>query len=247
MNSLPRISNLALVLLVTSACYSHAPPVRMAHQGAPGRVGAGAFDIASAVTSVSGGETLGYGISDRLAVEGGVESNFTDIVIGFAGVRYTPLHPGRRKIALVLDLESGAGAGVGGTRCDDESSCSRPEQDLRRPAGGGYVGMGFGAKIHFFSPYLRVRQQLTGARDVPMTSYTSALGGVQFAILESLHLWLGTGFLYVVTTEGHDNLEVPTGGWLTYDAGLSITFGGWRQREALRWKSQRRARASHEP
>lgn len=232
------------LLLLTSACYSHAPPVRMAHLGAPGRIGEGSFDVAAAVTSVGGGQTLGYGLSDKLAVEGGIESNFTDVVMGFAGVRYTPLPPGRRKIAFVLDLEGGTGAGVGGRVCNDSAECSAPGQNLRRPAGGGYLGVGIGARIHFFSPYLRARQQLTGARDVPMTGYTTVLAGVQFAIFDSLHLWAGTGFLYVVTSEGRSNIELPRGTWLAYDVGLSLTFGGWRQREALERHWQRRARQS---
>ncbi len=238
-----RIAIALLSLSLTSACYSIAPPIRMAHQGAPGRLGQGTYDIASAVTSVSGGETLGYGITEAIGVEGGIESNFTDSAIGFAGVRYTPLRAGRRKIAFVLDLEGGLGAGVGGTKCDAERLCSGPAQDIRRAAGGGYVGLGLGAKIHFFSPYLRIRQQLSAAEGVPLTSYTSALIGAQFALFESVHLWAGTGVLYLVTSEGNDNVESGFfGGWLTYDVGVSIAFGGWRQREALEQQSQRRAR-----
>ncbi len=232
--------------LLLSGCYSVAPPALLAHPGAPARVGQGTFEVAASVTDYTGGGSLGYGITDAVAVEGGVESNFTDHVMGHAGVRYTPLRPDRRKLAFVLDLEGGFGAGVGGRTCDEDGSCSTPKENLRRPAGGGYLGLGIGGKIHFFYPYLRIRQQLAGARDIPMTSYSTAMAGVQFSIVETVHLWAGTGFIYVVTTEGWNNLQLPLGGWLTYDVGLSITFGGWRQREALEQQRQRRERRERE-
>lgn len=252
----PVLALLAL-LVVIPACFSYAPPVRLAHMGAPGRIGAGSFDIAAAVTSSTGAQALAYGISDHLAVEGGVESDFSRTVMGSAGLRFTPLGvsgasapssrfaqdsppaPRRRKHAFVLDVEGGIGAGVGGHYCDAEGKCSSAAQDLRRAAGGGYLGLGVGAKLSFFSPYLRVRQQLTGAQGVPMTSYTSLMPGVQFSILETVHLWAGTGYLVIATREGK-----PFSGWLSYDVGLSLAFGGWRQAEAKqRWQQRERRRA----
>lgn len=243
---MPRRPGLALLalLVVIPACFSYAPPVRMAHMGAPGRIGAGSFDIAAAVTSSTGAQALAYGISDRLAVEGGIESDFGHSVMGSAGVRFTPLPPGRRKHAFVLDIEAGAGGGVGGRRCDAEGQCSSAAEDLRRPAGGGYLGLGLAAKLSFFSPYVRVRQQLTGAQGLPMTSFTSVMPGLQFSILETVHLWAGTGYLVITTSEGRSNTELPFDTWLTYDVGLSLAFGGWRQAEAKqRWQQRERRRA----
>jgi hypothetical protein len=222
----PASAAVLLASLLTGPGSSHAPQVRIPHPGAPGRVGAGTNDIAFAVTDGNGARSVGRGLSDQLALEVGLESDFTEVVIGFAGVRFTPLPPSRRRIAFVLDVEGGAGVGF----------------EARRPAGGGYYGLGLGYRIHFFTPYLRARQQLTGARDVPMTAYTTVVVGMQFAILDTLHFWGGTGFRYVTTSEGGSNLEIPRGGWLTYDIGLSLTFGGWRQREALERHEQRRAR-----
>ena len=63
---------------------------------------------------------------------------------------------------------------------------------------------------------------------------------LQFAIFETLHFWCGTGFRYMITSEGRTDLEFPRGAWLTYDVGLSLTFGGWRQRDALERQAKRR-------
>jgi hypothetical protein len=134
--------------------------------------------------------------------------------------------------------------GVGGRRCDAEGQCSSAAEDLRRPAGGGYLGLGLAAKLSFFSPYVRVRQQLTGAQGLPMTSYTSVMPGLQFSILETVHLWAGTGYLVIATSEGRSNTELPFDTWLTYDVGLSLAFGGWRQAEAKqRWRERERRQA----
>lgn len=126
-----------------SACVSIAPPVRTGHYGAPGRVEAGMVEVAGDVAygpDLAGGPLVGYGITDKLAIEGGAELGQGTRAIGWAGVRYTPLPPdprAGRSPALVLDVEGGAGAGVGGRRCD-EVECESSEQNLRRPAGGAY-------------------------------------------------------------------------------------------------------------
>jgi hypothetical protein len=209
------------------ACISVGPPIRASHYGAPGRMEAGMVEASGNVTwadaEIAGGPMVGYGVSEAVAVEGGGEVGSNQRAIGYAGVRYTPLRPNGRSRAFVLDLESGAGAGVGGTRCVN-SVCDSPRMDWSRPAGGGYLGIGIGGKINWFSPWLRLRTQASVAKDVPITSITSAGAGVQFSIASLAHIYMGTG-VYLLT-----NQNVTHWGFAYFDGGLSFTIATPRTR-----------------
>lgn len=177
---------------------------------------------------ISGGPMIGYGVTDAVAIEAGGEAGSLPRAIGYVGVRYTPLRPEGRDFALTLDLEGGAGAGVGGNGCEsDDQNCS----DWRRPAGGGYVGIGVGGKIKWFSPYFRLRTQASVAEGIPITSLTTAGAGMQFSIARLAHIYVGTG-VYLLANQ-------PTGhfwGWGRIDGGLSFTIATPR---TLRLRAQR--------
>lgn len=207
---------------LTSACVM-GPPIRTGHYGAPGRMEAGMVEANAGATwsglEISGGPMLGYGITDAVAVEAGAEAGSSERAIGYAGVRYTPLRPEGRDFAFTLDLESGVGAGVGGSdfNCDpqvDETCVS----GWQRTAGGGYLGIGIGGKIKWFSPWLRVRTQASVAEGIPITSLTTAGVGVQFSIARLAHIYLGTGAYVLV------NQYNSFWGWAYLDGGLSFTI-----------------------
>ncbi|MFO7563321.1 MAG: hypothetical protein R6X02_11820 [Enhygromyxa sp.] len=171
-------------------------------------------------------------MSDAVALEAGSEIGSSHRAMGYAGVRYTPLRPEGRDFAFTLDLEGGAGAGVGGHRCD-AGGCESAAQNWRRPAGGGYLGIGIGGKIKWFSPWLRLRTQASGAEGVPITSLTTAGAGVQFSIARLAHIYLGTG-AYLLANE-----NITWWGWNYVDGGLSFTIATPRTK---RLREQRAAR-----
>lgn len=181
---------------------------------------------------IAGGPMIGYGIIDALAVEAGAEAGSSERAIGYAGVRYTPLRPEGRDFAFVLDLEGGVGAGVGGSDdCDPiVETCM---SSWRRPAGGGYLGVGIGGKIKWFSPWLRVRSQASLAEDVPLTSLTTLGGGVQFSIARLAHIYLGTGAYFLV------NPYHRFWGWSYIDGGLSFTIATPRTKRLREQKAAR--------
>jgi hypothetical protein len=237
-------SRLAIVavlasLLALSGCVSVAPPVRTGAYGAPGRMQAGMVEAGADASygpdSVGGGPQLGYGINDAITVEGGGEV-FGNRAMGRLGTRWTPLRPDGRDVALVLDVEGGLGAGVGGRRCnDDEEDCESTYEDFRRPAGGGYLGLGIGGKIKFFSPWLRLRTQATAAEGVPITSITTGLLGLQFSIASLAHIYAGTGGALII------NENITWFGWYPVSGGLSFTIPTARTRR-LREQSAARVR-----
>jgi hypothetical protein len=235
----PRSRAAQLAVLATPvtlvACVSIAPPIRTGHYGAPGRMQAGMVEAAGGATwadaAVNGGPMVGYGVTDAVALEAGGELGSYDRGIGYLGVRYSPLRPEGRSRAFTLDVEGGAGAGVGGPCSSEDEPCV----PWSRPAGGGYLGLGIGGKIKWFSPWLRVRTQLSVAEHVPYTSYTSALAGVQFSIGELAHLYLGTG-TYLLAFQGDTYW-----GWAYLDGGLSFTIATPRTR---RLHAQREQTAS---
>jgi hypothetical protein len=184
----------------------------------------------------SGGPMVGYGVTDAIAVEGGGEISSSAAAIGYAGVRYTPLRPEGRSYAFTLDLEGGFGAGVGGTRCE-YGICETNAQDWRRPAGGGYLGIGIGGKIKWFSPWLRLRTQLSAAEKIPVTSLTTAGLGVQFTINDFAHIYLGTG-VYLLANE---TIVLVGQGYL--DGGVSFTIATPRTRRLHDQREQREQRA----
>lgn len=209
------------MLALTGGCVSVAPPVRTGAYGAPGRMQAGMIEAGAEASygpdSAGGGPMIGYGINDAITVEGGGEV-FGNRAMGWLGTRWTPLRPDGRDFAFVLDIEGGFGAGVGGRRCDDEGSCESTYDDFRRPAGGGYLGLGIGGKIEFFSPWLRLRTQATAATGVPITSITTGLIGLQFSIASIAHIYAGSGGVLII------NEEFNWIGWYPVSGGLSFTL-----------------------
>jgi hypothetical protein len=220
-----------------SACVSVGPPIRTSHYGAPGRMDAGMVEASGNVTwadiELAAGPMLGYGITEKVAVEGGAEIAPDVRAMGYAGVRYTPLHPQGRSRAFVLDVESGMGAGAGGVRCDN-TGCESTAQNFRRPAGGGYVGIGIGGKIKWFSPYLRLRTQASLAEGIPITSLSTATAGVQFSIRSLVHFYLGTG-VYLLA-----NQNTTFWGWGYVDGGLSFTIATPRTKRLREQRAKKR-------
>jgi hypothetical protein len=224
-----------MVATAMSGCVSVAPPVRTGAYGAPGRMQAGMVEAGAGVSygpdSVGGGPQLGYGINDAITLEGGGEV-FGNRAMGWLGTRWTPLRPDGRDFALVLDVEGGFGAGVGGRRCDEEGECESTYDDFRRPAGGGYLGLGIGGKIKFFSPWLRLRTQATAAAGVPITSITSGLLGLQFSIASFAHIYAGTGGALII------NDQITWFGWYPVSGGLSFTIPTARTRQLREQSAQ---------
>ncbi|HVH99409.1 MAG TPA: hypothetical protein VM869_11875 [Enhygromyxa sp.] len=231
-------SLLLIAASLTSACVA-APAVRTSHYGAPGRMEAGMVEASGNVTwsdlDLSGGPMIGYGVTDAVSIEAGAEAGSLPRAIGYAGVRYTPLRPEGRDYAFTLDLEGGAGAGVGGNQCEGTEDVDCDALNWRRPAGGGYVGIGIGGKIKWFSPYLRLRTQASVAEGIPVTSLTTAGVGVQFSIARLAHIYAGTGAFLLA------NQSIsPVWGWGRVDAGLSFTIATPR---TLRLRAQREKQA----
>lgn len=232
-------TSLVAMLASVNACVSVAPPVRMGPYGAPGRMQAGMVEAGAEAyygpDSVGGGPMIGYGINDAVTIEGGGEVS-GNRAMGWAGTRWTPLRPDGRDFAFVLDVEGGFGAGVGGRRCNDEGECEGTYADFRRPAGGGYLGLGIAGKIKFFSPWLRLRTQATAAQGVPITSITTGLLGLQFSIASLAHIYAGTGGVLIV------NENIRWLSWYPVSGGLSFTIPTARTRR-LREQSAELERA----
>src|SRR5688572_27763034 len=110
-----------LALATTTACVSVAPPIRSGHYGAPGRMSSGMIEAGAEAVygpdTVGAGPMFGYGVTDEITVEGGGEV-FSNRAIGWAGTRWSPLRGEGHDFALLLDVEGGFGAGVGGRRCN---------------------------------------------------------------------------------------------------------------------------------
>lgn len=228
-------ASLVAALASTSGCVSVAPPVRTGPYGAPGRMQAGMVEAGAEAAygpdTAGAGPMIGYGINDAVTIEGGGEV-FGNRAMGWAGTRWTPLRPDGRDFAFVLDVEGGFGAGVGGRRCDDEGVCEDTYADFRRPAGGGYLGLGIAGKIKFFSPWLRLRTQATAAQGVPITSITTGLLGLQFSIASLAHIYAGTGGALVV------NENTSWFGWYPVSGGLSFTLPTPRTRRLREQSAQ---------
>ena len=204
-----------------AGCVSYAPVIRSDHYGAPGRMEADRVELGGGGVlgpELGGGAYVGFGLDDEVTLEGGGEYGGGPRAMGWLGLRYSPERAVGRSRGLLLDLEGGLGAGVGGSECDDDG-CSEAAADLRRAAGGGYLGAGIGYRIAWFSPWLRTRTQLSVAASVPATSYTSLLAGVAFNILDLAHIYVGTGGVLFA------NARAQFVGWVPLNAGLSFTFG----------------------
>jgi hypothetical protein len=225
---------LAGLAVSASACVAtYAPPIRSTHYGSPGRLQKGDWEIGGASTVFpSGGPQASVGITDWLALEvggdiaqDGLGGGDNSWIMGFAGARFTPLKKSFGSIELALDLELGAGGGVGGVVClekrlnEGSEYCSEDDglEWNDRAAFGGYTGVGFGLTFDFFSVFTRVRAQLTSATNIPMTTWLSEIGGIQFRLWKKVYLYAAGGGVQYFNSE-----DSKTG--TIFEAGLSIKF-----------------------
>ncbi len=190
----PLFHALALTLtLVAAGCApSYAPPPRTAHDGAAGRLEAreASFGGAYQFAGTSGEARVRLPATDRLWLEAG--GTFGEsFALGTLGARINAYDSGRMPVRVVLDVDFGVGAGLGGELCGNgasgESSCDggRAQADgrgwLDRFAYGGYLGGGIALHVtRGFAPFARVRLQLSETTNVPTTYWGSAVAGVDF-------------------------------------------------------------------
>lgn len=227
----------AVLVGLALGCAPFAPPMRVMHGGAPGRLDPGDMEVAGGpagmiaeggVAPSFGGGGLGYAVREHLTVEGGIDGA-GGWTIGWGGVRV----PGRwwmgSGVSLAADGEVGLGAGVGGDDsddCDGSGCVSDGRRWQNRPAGGGYLGGGGALRLWPVSIYLRTRAQLSAAKNVPTTQWISGFGGLHVHILRHADLWGG------VAAVRYANSAHAVSGY-TWEAGLAFRFDprtGWRGR-----------------
>ena len=228
-------SSLCMLALLGSsvvACSpTYAPAAYSAHYGAPGRLHPNEGEVAveggipsriAAHVSLpvapdlrveAGGET-GGGVFERGAQSDGW-------ALGRVGVRRTFRHG-----LLTGDVEGGVAAGVGGSRCgnavDPTTGCvGMPGVDglrwVDRGAGGAYVGGAIGVRgWDILEPFLRGRAQVSVAYDVPVTTFLSALAGLD-ARLGPIDLWAGVGIASYI-----NRYETQAG--FIAEGGISVPF-----------------------
>ena len=228
-------------LLFLCGCYpTYAPPVRVPHGGAPGRLGAGQIEVgADAATEpgfhrISGGPRVSAGLTDGLTLELGGESGRWIRgdrdeaflwALGFGGIKVTPLRKMMLGVELVLDIEAGAGLGRGGELYGNSEN---PDAEVlvdgydpdglssaERFAWGGYAGVGFATRWEVISLFVRTRYQLTGASNVPPTHWISLSLGPEVAVLKRL-------FVYVAATTGRASNKADEIGFTVIEFGARI-------------------------
>lgn len=208
-----RVSVLLLGALCLPACNPvFAPPVRSAHGGAPGRLAAKQMELNVEMNSFeTGGPSLAYALDDHVVLEAGVEMSDSWLMsFGGAKLQWQSLRDG---VGVAVEGELGGGLGVGGA-CDEEEQC---EGVPRLPAAyGGYGGAAIAFRADWFSLFTRLRGQVTDADGLPMTTWLSALCGLQVGIGPVfLHLAIGWG--------GYSNAVDDAHG-LLLDGGLAIRW-----------------------
>jgi hypothetical protein len=214
------------LLLAAAACNpTYAPPVRGVHYGAPGRLEEGRIELGGTAGGPffpqAGGPNLGVGVNDHLALEVGGSFNHYDgaWAMGYLGPRVTLVTPKRTGISLALDLEGGAGLGVGGT-------LQNSQDWTHRFAYGGYQGLGLGVHFNGGGPrpapvqtalYFRSRIEETRAQGLPTTLWVTAMFGIDVTIKRRVALGFGTGYAQ------YSNSSDSTQGWF-YQVGITLFF-----------------------
>ncbi|MBL4687946.1 MAG: hypothetical protein JKY37_25370 [Nannocystaceae bacterium] len=209
-----------------------APPVRTAHFGAPGRLAPGKVEVAAASSGVVApvgmlGGNVGYAARRNLIVQAGVDGSFDEFALAWGGVQVPGKLQLSRRWSLAADAELGLGGGIGGRKvCDDRDDCVDDElRWYQRPAGGAYLGAGGAVRLGPVSLYSRVRTQLTGARGVPSTQWSSVALGLHGHILERADVWVGYALAHYANGVDSYSGCVP-------EIGLAFRFDpylGWRR------------------
>lgn len=186
----------ALLGVLAATCNPvFAPPLRSLDYGAPGRLAAGEGEVGTGVTLfVTHGLLAAFPVGDEASVEAAFDwvplalGDRRDAwAMGSLGGRWRVVSlPDREAGGWAVDLEAGAGAGVGGADRSDRSWW-----DI--PAGGVYFGVGGGYHLGaHVALYSRGRFQAVGARGIPTTVWWSGKLGSEFTI-GPIFITLGLG------------------------------------------------------
>jgi len=131
--------------------------------------------------------------------------------------------------AWVIDLEAGAGLGLGGELCGNPTEAETREcgratvtTDGRewddRIAYGGYAGAGVARHWDWFALYGRARSQVSTATEVPTTVWWSSVLGGQITLFGELRMYAAGGLA------GFNNrIDEETG--VLVDVGLALQGG----------------------
>ncbi len=229
----------SLAGLVGCPAPSYAPQIRSDVTGAPGRLAPeqgdvhgsvswpGQFDVLARAFTGGGGLSIPLGRSVHLEGGAGMASTW---VMGHVGFRHTYWQPRAGGNGLAADVEGGIGGGVGGENwerdCDDgdESTSVGPDWQ-KRVAAGGYLGGGVRHRYaDVVAPFARIRFQVSGAQQAPVTVWWDIRGGVEFyPRIWGVALFLGTTLQGYFS--GHDSRT-----WPTFDVGISMAIP-WMPRE----------------
>ena len=211
--------SVVLSLLVVTGCSPlYAPPIRGLHAGMPGRLRGGQLEagltVGGLVVPTMGGPHVGYGVSDSVTAEGGVNLNTVNFWLaqwatGWAGIRFTH-RLSLSRIRIIGDAELGAGAGAGGT----SGNFSR-WNELR--AYGIYEGVGLGLQWRWLGIYLRARLDAAASSAAPTTLWPSAMLGVELRPGRRFSVGLGGGY------GGYWNTSQFWSGWF-YQAQVAFIF-----------------------
>ena len=185
---------LLATLVVLGGCRpTFAPPVRTAGFGVPGHLEGEQVEVSASggLSGMSdalfhGSPVLTVAVADWVALEGGGDFFAERSLMGWGGVRVTPVNLDRgarkRLQKFGLDLAVGGGGGVGGSICND----GYPESDglfdgcpsgeswdgvtwSERTAAGFYAEIGLGIRLgRRFGLVLRPNVQVTSADGIPM-------------------------------------------------------------------------------
>ena len=215
----------AAALAAVGCAPTYAPPVRSPHAGAPARaregdvvLGGAALGHLSGAPRI-GGPTVGIGLRDWVALEGGADIFRDEWVMGWAGARFTHAPNRYARHHYAGDLETGLGLGFGGQLCGNDRDGACEETDDRsaydRFAGGALLGLGVSGHFAFFSVFARTRLQLTRAQGIPPTLWAALGPGLQFRVAETVDLYTQ------VTYGGYVNSIDATSG-LFWEFGVAI-------------------------
>lgn len=227
---------LCLLAVGLTSCAStlYSPPIRSTHYGPPARVPPRRLDVSGAATfpwTGTGGPRLAYAFNDWLQIEGGGEfAAQAEWMLGYGGLRFTPLNWTRNTLRIAVDLEVGLGLGVGGVLyCGpdcDVSVCDRfppycgrdrTRSPFERLTGGGYLGAGFGVHRSFFSTFIRARVQISRSVNIPTTLWGSTLLGIAFDVREWFDIYVAGGVAGYYNE--YDMLLGPLG-----EVGMGVSF-----------------------